>query len=338
MKHHRIVVTKRGGPDVLQVVEEEVPEPAPGEVRVKTLAAGISAYDVMLRSRWFPGFPRVPFTSGEDIVGVVDALGDGVTTLVAGQLVAGWTFGDGGGYAEFVCRPADQMVPVPAGLDHAETVTLIVNYLTAHVALHQTACVHSGDQILIHGAAGGVGSALVELGRLDGIEMYGTASAYNHDLVSALGAVPIDYRNEDFVERIRAMTGDGVDAVFDLIGGSRQLWRSSRALRRGGRLVLLGMAAASKRGTRIIPGSLLTIGLVKLIPDGRHAPLSPGMDGYPQAHNDWYRDTLGEFFDLLGSGKLQPTVAERFPLLEAARAHEFLERGGHAGKVVLVSG
>ena len=245
MRHKRIVVARRGGPEVLELVEENVPEPGPGEVRVKVKAAGVSGYDVMLRSRSFPGFPKVPYTPGEDVVGVVDELGAGVAGFELGQQVAGWTFGDAGGYAEYICRPAEHIVPVPAGLDPAETVALIVNYLTAHLAMYETARVCSGERILVHGAAGGVGSALVELGRLFGLEMYGTASKSNHALVSALGATPIDYRTEDFVERVRAMTGDGVDAVFDVIGGARQLWRSYRALRRGGRLVMLGMAAAS---------------------------------------------------------------------------------------------
>ena len=120
-------------------------------------------------------------------------------------------------------------------------------------------------------------------------------------------------------------------------GGARQLWRSYRTLRKRGRLVMLGMAAASKVGTKVIPPSLLTVGLLKHVPDGRHLPMSPGMENYPQAHNDWYRETLTEFFDLALAGGLTPVVADRIPLAEAARAHELLERGGHAGKVVLVT-
>jgi NADPH2:quinone reductase len=194
----------------------------------------------------------VPFTPGEDIVGVVDKLGEGVSTVEPGQ----------------------KLVPVPSGLDHAEAVCLGVNYLTAHLALHRTANVQSGERILVHGAAGGVGTALLQLGKLAGLEMYGTASKHNHQLVSALGATPIDYRTEDFVERIRSLTGDGVDAVFDLIGGAKQLWRSHRALRKGGRLLLLGSVATSKGGMRAIPLTMLMLVLIKLIPDGRRAPLS----------------------------------------------------------------
>ena len=337
VKNHRIVVKRRGGPDVLQVVEEDLPEPRPGEVRVKVLAAGVSAYDLMVRSISFPGNPRVPFTPGEDIVGVVDKAGDGVSTVAPGQRVAGWTFGDSGGYTEFICRPINQLVPVPSGLDPAEAVALVVNYLTAHLYLHKTASVRRGERILIHGAAGGLGTALLQLGGLAGLEMYATASKHNHELVSALGAIPIDYRTEDFVERIRNLTGDGVDAVFDPIGGARQLWRSYRVLRKGGRLVPLGSVATSKAGMKVIPLSLLTILLLKLIPDSRRAPLSPNMMKFPHTHNDWYRETLTELLDSAATGKLKPVIAERLPLLEAVCAHELLERGGHAGKVVLVA-
>jgi len=337
VRNHRIVVERRGGPDVLQAVEEESPEPGLGEVRVKVLAAGVSAYDLMVRSISFPGNPRVPFTPGEDIVGVVDKVGAGVSTVEPGQRVAGWTFGDSGGYTEFICRPTSELVPVPSGLDAAEAVALVVNYLTAHLYLHKTAGVRAGERILVHGAAGGLGTALLQLGKLAGLEMYGTASKHNQELVSALGAVPIDYRTEDFVERIRSLTGDGVDVVFDPIGGARQLWRSYRALRNGGRLVPIGSVATSKAGMKVIPLSLLTILLLKLIPDGRRVPLSPNMMKFPHTHNDWYRETLTELLESAAAGRIRPVIAERIPLLEARRAHELLERGGHAGKVVLVA-
>lgn len=331
MKHHRVVVSRRGGPEVLQVVEEDLPEPQNGEVRVKVLAAGVSAYDLMLRSNRFPGFPRVPFTPGVDIVGVVDKLGQEVSTIAPGQRVGGGPLLSGGGYAEFICLPARELVPVPNGLDPAEAVCLVANYLTAYLAMHQAAAAHSGDRVLIHGAAGGVGTALVELGKLAGLEMYGTASQHNHDFVSALGATPIDYHADDFVESIRSLTGDGVDIVFDPIGGGRQVWRSYRALRKGGRLVWFGMAATSKAGVKVIPSTLLVFFLLKAIPDGKRACTNP------KADSAWYRETLTTLLDLLEAGKLKPVVAERIPLVEAARAHELLTRGGHAGKVVLVT-
>jgi NADPH:quinone reductase-like Zn-dependent oxidoreductase len=337
MKHHRVVVTRHGGPDVLKVVEEDIPEPQAGEVRVKVLAAGVSAYDIMNRRYSFPGGPAVPFTQGEDIVGVVDLVGEGVSTIELGQRVAGFTFGDGGGYAEFLCRPVNELVPVPAGVDPAEAVCLMVNYLTADLAMHHTAKVQSGERVLVHGAAGGVGTALLHLGKLAGLEMYGTASKHNHELVSTLGATAIDYRNEDFVKRIRGLTGDGVDAVFDPIGGARQVWRSYQALHKGGRLVWFGMAATKKKGLRVIPFTLFMQALLALIPDGKQAPLMPDLGTFSKDQPDWYRQTLAELLDSLAERRIKPVVAERIPLLEASLAHELLERGGHAGKVVLIA-
>lgn len=341
MKYDRVVVSRHGGPDVLEVVEEDLPEPGAGEVRVKVLAAGVSAFDLIYR-RWsrLPGCPRLPFTLGEDVVGVVDKLGTGVSSLAPGQTVAGgtWALGVGGGYAEFICLPAGEVVPVPLGLDPAEAVCLVVNYLTAHLHLHRIAGVRSGDRILVHGAAGGVGTALLQLGKLVGLEMYGTASQHNHQLVSALGATPIDYRTEDFVERIRSLTGDGVDVVVDPVGGARHLWRSYRALGKGGRLVWLGSAATNKQGLRVGPLSLLMVFVLKLIPDGKQVPTCPTLGKFAKAHNEWYRQTLTELLDSLAAGRIKPVVAERVPLADAARAHEILERSGHTGKVVLVTG
>jgi NADPH:quinone reductase-like Zn-dependent oxidoreductase len=329
-------VTERGGPGVLRLVEEPLPQPQPGEVRVKVQAAGVSAFDLMVRSRFFPGFPRLPFTPGVDIVGVVDEVGHGVDAVEPGTTVAAMTSLTGGGYTEFLCMPATDLVPVQEGVDPAQAVCVVANYITANLAMHRTARVESGDRILVHGAAGGVGSALVELGRLAGLEMYGTASKHNHILVSGLGATPIDYRNEDFVARIRTLTGDGVDVVFDPIGGARQLWRSYRSLRKGGRLVWFGVAAVSRTGLRVIPLSLLTRFALKLIPDGKTAPLMQDAAKVGRTDKDWYRNTLTELLDYLAAGKIRPVVAERIPLAEAPRAHELLERGGHAGKVVLL--
>ncbi len=228
----------------------------------------------------------MPFTLGEDVVGAVDKLGEGMSSFEPGQMVAGgtWALGVGGGYTDSICLPAGELVPAPSGL-----------------------------------------------------EMYGTASKYNHELVSALGATPIDYHTEDFVELIRSLTGDGVDAVVDTVGGARQLWRSYQALRKGGRLVWLGSAATKKRGLRVGPLSLLMVFLLKLIPDGKQTPTSPDLGTFAEAHNEWYRETLTEFLDSLAAGRIKPVVAERIPLVEAARAHELLERGGHDGKFVLVA-
>ncbi len=337
-KSHSVIVTRRGGPEVLEYTAVDLVQPGPGEVRIRSEACGVSAYDPMLRQYAFPGAPKPPYTPGEDVVGFIDAVGDGVATPAVGDRVAAWTFGDAGCYAEHVTIAADRTVPVPADLDAAEAVTLVANYLTAHAAMHAAAEVKGGERALIHGAAGGVGSALVQLGSQAGLEMYGTASAHNHEVVAELGATPIDYRNDDFVARIEELTGDGVDVVFDVIGGTRQLWRSSRCLRKGGRLLMLGMASANRKGRGVIPGSLLVVGLVNALPNGKRSPGMPPLDKHAIANMDWYRSSIAEFFDLAVSGKMKPLVAERIPLAEARRAHERMAQGGYAGKIVLMAG
>ncbi len=306
---------------------------------MRVQAAGVSAFDLMYRrSGRLPGSPTVPFALGEDVVGIVDEASQGVALKPGQQVAAGtWALGVGGGYAEYVCLPENDLVPVPSGVDPAEVVCLVANYLTAHLHLHRFAAARTGDRALVHGAAGGVGSALLDLGRAAGLEMYGTASAHHRELVASFGATPIDYRTEDFVERIRSLTGDGVDVVIDPVGGARQLRRSYQTLRRGGCLIWLGSAASKGRSPWIGLSSMPMIGLLKLVPNGRRVPLCPDLGKFVKAHHDWYVETLRELFASLADGALTPVVAERIPLLEAARAHERLERGGLAGKVVLIA-
>ena len=237
MKHTRIIVTHYGGPDALQVLEDECPEPKDGEVRVRVLAAGVSLPDLMAREGIHPETPPVPFTPGWDLVGVVDRLGDGVSAIEPGQIVAAMPIH--GAYAEFVCLPQRELVSVPSGLDAAEAVSLILNYITAYQMLHRSAKVKPGQRVLFHGASGGVGTALLQLGRLAGLEMYGTCSLRSAPAVSELGGVPIDYQNQDYVQEIHRLASEGVDAVFDPIGGAH-LWHSRQALRKGGRVVGYG--------------------------------------------------------------------------------------------------
>lgn len=335
--YHRIVVPRRGPPEVMQWVEDDLRAPARGEVRVKVEATGVSGYDIMQRGHWFPGFTKTPYTPGEDIVGIVDAVGSDVTTISPGQRVAGWTFGDAGGHAEQVCRPAEQLVPLSAALDPAVAAALVTNYLTASLALHKTARAARGERVLVHGAAGGLGSALLQLGKLAGFEMFGTGAGARLEFIAANGATPIDYRREDFVGRIQELTGAGVDVVIDLVGGPSQLWRSHRCLRRGGRLLMLGMASVARSGVGMIPLSLIVTGAVSIWPNGRSTPMSPSMLSYPSRHLDWYRDTLSGLFDMAADGRLAPAVAAKVPLRKAALAHALLERGGQTGKIVLVA-
>ena len=329
-RHHRIVATRIGGPEVLTWREESLPVPEDREVRLHVLAAGVSAYDIMIRSsKLLP--PKPPFTPGVDVVGTVDALGGHVNGLESGQPVAALLGGDGG-YAEYVCVPAKSAVPVPQQLDPAEVVCLVANYLTAHRVLHADAKIQRGEKILVQGAAGGVGSAILQLGKLEELDMFGTASPHHHELVQSLGATPIDYKTEDVLARVCELSGGGVNAAFDHIGGFRQLRQSYRALCKGGRLVWYGVAASKYHGTRIIPLSIMTMLLLKILPDRKKARalFSADSKGYAQ-------QVLPELLGLLAAGKLEPIIAERIPLNEARRAHECIERGGYAGKYVLVS-
>ena len=336
----KIVVARHGPPEVLTLVVGAADEPAPGHVRLRVVAAGVSAFDLMYR-RWgrLPGSPKLPFTLGEDVVGLVDEIGEGVEGLEIGELVAAgtWALGVGGGYSDYVCLPASELVPVPAGVDPAQAVCLVVNYLTAHQHLYAMGRAERGERILVHGAAGGVGSAVVELAVSGGLEVYGTASGAGLDAVRAMGATPVDYRSEDFVHRIRTLESDGVDLVIDPVGGGRHLWRSYRVLRNGGRLVWLGSAAVEEHGLRVGLLSMATVFLLRMLPDGKAAPRCPTMDKFAVANPGWSRNTLSGLLDLLAAGKLSPVVAARIPLADAARAHEMLETGGHSGKIVLVT-
>ena len=181
---------------------------------------------------------------------MVDRLGDGVSGIEPGQIVAALPIS--GAYAEFVCLPQRELVPVPSGLDAAEAVSLVLNYITAYQMLHRSAKVRPGQRVLIHGAAGGVGSALLQLGRLAGLEMYGTCSSRGASAVSDLGGIPIDYQHQDFVKEIHRLTSEGVDVVFDGIGGTH-IWHSRKALRPGGRVVAYGLTS-SLRGGRLASG------------------------------------------------------------------------------------
>jgi NADPH:quinone reductase-like Zn-dependent oxidoreductase len=344
MRHTRIIVTHYGGPEALQVVEEERPEPTAGEARVRVLAAGVALPDLLMREGVHPETPRLPFTPGWDLIGVVDRLGAGVSGLAPGQLVAALPIT--GAYAEFICLPPRELVPVPSGLDAAEAVSLVLNYVTASQMLHRSAHVRAGQRALIHGAAGGVGSALVQLGRLAGLELYGTCSSRGVAAVADLGALPIDYRHQDFVEEIHRLTREGVDVVFDGIGGPH-IWRSRQALHPGGRVVAYGLTS-SLRGGRLAAGrpgrrhrfrGLAIFGLYIaggwLLP-GRRRVVPYSIQWLKRLRPAWFRQDVLALFDLLQQRKITPLIAQRFPLAEARQAHEMLGKGGVTGKIVLV--
>jgi NADPH2:quinone reductase len=344
VKHQRIIVSHYGGPDVLEVREEERPEPKAGEVLVRVLAAGVSLPDIMMREGMHPETPRLPFTPGWDLIGAVEATGTGVSGITRGAIVAALPIS--GAYAEFVCLSPRELVPVPPGLDPGEAVSLILNYVTAYQMLHRVAKVRAGQRALVHGAAGGVGSALLQLGRIAGLEMYGTCSSRGTSAVLKLGGIPIDYEHEDFVKEIHRLTGEGADVVFDGIGGTH-IWRSRRALRRGGTVVAYGLTS-SLRGGRLASGrsggrhrfrAIAIFGLYIVggwVLPGRKRVLPYSIQWLKRLKPEQFREDLSALLTLLQQQKIQPLIARRFPLAEAKQAQELLGKGGVIGKLVLV--
>lgn len=341
MKSRRIIVRRHGGPEVLERIEEDTREPGRGEVRIRILAAGVSYADMLMREGVHPEKTHLPFTPGWDLIGVVDKPGEGVSEVVTGQMVAALPIH--GGYAQHIYLPQDELIPVPAELDPAEAACLVLNYVTAYQMMHRVAHAASGQRALIHGAAGGIGTALLQLGGLVDLEMYGTASLPAHPAVSSLRATPIDYRQVDFVEEIGRLTGDGVDIVFDGIGGSH-VWRSFKALRLGGRVIAYGLTSTPREGK--LAGGLRHRfrGLARIafymaaaffLP-GKRRVLPYSIQNLKRSRPAWFREDLSTLLDLLRDQKIQPMIAERIPLSDTKRAHELLGQGSVTGKIVLV--
>jgi len=241
-----VQVSRFGGPDELEVVDAPLPKAGQGEVRVRVLASGLEYTDVLIRRHLYPQtmYRRPPFVLGYDVVGEIDQLGDGVRGFQLGDRVADMTVV--GSNAAYRTLRADRVARVPAGLDAAEAATLILSWTTAYQLLHRAARVQQGQRVLVHGAAGAVGQALLSLGRLAGLELWGTARGAHAALIRELGATPIDYQREDFT---RVLPG-GFDVVFDGIAedGYR---RSLAALKRGGLLCAYGYSAGVQAQRRM---------------------------------------------------------------------------------------
>jgi NADPH2:quinone reductase len=329
---NRVVQVRRfGGPDGLEVADAPLPTADWGEVRVRVLASSVQYTDVLIRRHLYPQtmHRRLPFVMGYDVVGEIDQLGDGVSGFQVGDRVADMTVI--GSNAAYRTLRADRLARVPAGVDPAEAATLILSWTTAYQLLHRAARVQRGQRVLMHGAAGAVGQALLVLGRLAGLELWGTARGAHAALIREFGATPIDYQREDFT---RVLPG-GFDVVFDGIAedGYR---RSFAALKRGGLLCAYGYSVGVQAHRRMLT-ILMWIARLYLwrwSRGGRRA-LFYSINVMRARHPAWFGEDLERLFGLLATGTIRPRVAQRISFDDVAEAHRRLEAGSLQGKLVL---
>jgi NADPH:quinone reductase-like Zn-dependent oxidoreductase len=320
MNYKRVVVSAFGEPEVLQVVEEELKQPAPGEVLVRVYAAGVARGDCNRRSYdWAGQVP--PFTLGFDFAGKVEALGAGVTSFAVGQTVAGINE-KLDSYSEYVLVNPNWMVAIPEGTDLAQAACLGLNYLVAYQCLYRVANVKAGEKVLVLGASGGVGTALIELGKLARLEVYGTATTAKIDRIRELGAIPIDYKKEDLAERIKDIQFDTVfDGIFE-----ECLEPAYKHLRARGKYIVFGSTYHPNDYERLVEK---VQGWNANHADDKNMIFFMGVA-------EPYTEELLELANYLATGKINPLVHERIPLAEAARAHQILESGAVTGKIVLM--
>lgn len=333
------MITAHGAPEVLRVEQRPDPEPGIGRARIAVKAAGINFADVMARMGLYPDAPKLPSVVGYEFAGVVESLGSDVTGVAVGDRVLGGS--RFGGYAEFVVADAEQLIPLPEDWSFEEGAAFPVNYATAYAGLCRYGAMISGERVLLHAAAGGVGIAATQIAKLVGAEVFGTASPSKHEAIRGFGVDhPIDYRDKDFVKEIRRMTGmnEPLDIVMDAVGGS-SFRRSFSLLGAGGRLVCFGASSfvsGEKRNVvralrsvvetpwfnpmRLMPPSKAVIGLNMLtLWDAKGS-----LDEYVQPLSEW-----------IAAGSLRPVVAAAFPLEHGPDAHRFIQERKNVGKVVL---
>jgi NADPH2:quinone reductase len=329
--YRALMLTRKGGPTALDALEDvslPIPEPGPGQIRVRVLATGIGATDFMVLGGSYRYGPKIPFVPGYEVAGVVDALGPGVEGLRVGQRVAALTVY--GGFGEMLVRDAAHFLPIPDGVSDLDAAAVILNYVTAYQAIHRVAKVQAGQTALVTGAAGGVGTAILQLLRLAGVKTYGAASPGKHGTVRALGAIPIDYRAGRIDRLVRALEPNGVDLVFDGIGGP-MIGPCIGALRRHGHLVAYGfMAATGLLSTLAMFVNILLGSRLR----GRRGSFY-GISALYQKDPKPLREDLPKIFDLLAEKKLDPRIAKTFPLFEARDALMLLASGSVEGKIVL---
>ena len=333
---NRVVRLKRfGGSEELEVVDINLPNAGRGEVRVRVLASGIEYTDVVIRRHLYPQtmFRRPPFVVGYDFVGEIDQVGRGMAGFQCGERVAGLTVL--GSNAEYRTVATRCLTKLPPDIDPAEAAALILSWMTAYQMLHRTARVKAGQRVLVQGAAGAVGQALLVLGKMAGLELWGTARGAHAVLVKELGATPIDYQREDFTR----VLPDGFDAIFDGVGESAYR-RSSAALKPGGALCAYGYTARVQKQPRLLAMLLWTLRvyasaqLLSWRPGGKRVRVY-SINSMRALHPAWFKEDLGHLIDLLARGTIRPRIANRISFDGIADAHRRLEAGGLEGKIVL---
>jgi NADPH:quinone reductase-like Zn-dependent oxidoreductase len=338
-----VVITRHGGPEVLEVQERPDPPAGPGEVRVAVRAAGINFADLLARSGVYPDAPKVPCVVGYEVAGEVESVGDGVEGLAVGdRVMAGTRFG---GHAELVSVPAEQVVPLPDELSFEQGAAFPVNYATAHAGLHVMGGLRAGERVLIHAAAGGVGIAATQVARRVEAEIFGTASASKHDAIREQGVDhAIDYRTLDFEAEVRRITGgEGIDLAFDALG-PKSFRKDYRLLRSGGRLVMYGYSESESAAGRNLPALAGTLARMPFatVPWWKSLAVMNENKGILGLNMLKWWDAEGlerllvPLREGLERGDYEPVVAEAFPFERAADAHRFIAERRNVGKVVLV--
>ncbi|MGZ3418118.1 MAG: medium chain dehydrogenase/reductase family protein [Polyangiales bacterium] len=336
MEHYRAtLLTKKGGPEVLQVVELPIPELRAGEVRVRVRASGVGSTDVTMRRGFYPFAPRIPFAPGYEVVGEVVELGPGVSSLRVGQRVAALTVH--GGYGEQIVRKAEEWVPIPDGVSDEDVVALILNYVTAWQMIERTTHAKKGQIALVTGANGGVGTALMELLALRGVRVIAAASKSKHDLIRSFGAEPILSRDAPLDEEVRAIVPEGVDLAYDAVGG-KTIEECVRATKRGGHVVgygFMGTRKGDKASNWLVARMYFTVFVLAKL-RGRKSSFY-GITALYRWNPKPFHEDLAKLMQLLEAHEIHPKIATRLPLLEARRGNELIERGGIEGKIVLLA-
>jgi NADPH:quinone reductase len=322
------ILTKKGSSEFLKIGKLPLQSPGPGQLRVRVRAAGVGATDLLVLAGSYRYAPKIPLVPGYEVAGVVEAIGADVAGFRVGQRVAALTVY--GAFAEVVMREAEHFLPIPDAVADRDAAAVILNYGTAWQMIHRVAKVRAGETALVTGAAGGVGTAALQLLRLAGVKTYGAASASKHNTVRSLGAVPIDYRAGALDHLMSALEPNGADYAFDAIGGAN-IGPCIGALRSGGTLVAFGFMGAGGKFSQLAMFANIFVGARLRGRVGKFYGITMLYRKNPKP----LRDDLAKIFTLLAEKKIDPMISRTFPLLEAREALELLASGSVEGKIVL---